>query len=553
VTRTPRRERSSRIAVGRLLADLALVVAAMVLAAPTLFYPLGNDQGLYSYAGAAWLHGQLPYRDFVDLKPPGIYLAHALIAGVLGWNAWAIRAVEVVLVMAIGVASVLSLPRRTAPKPFELGAVVLVVTTFYYFTFDFWGTAQAELWEAAAVVVAYGLLARGGRRPWFQAGAGITLGIGCLFKPTVLVAAVPLLVLPLLPALPSFVDGGRARSLAAARIVAGMLAPSLVVVAYFGLHRDGLASVHEVLFGLLSHYVHHSNRTAEDFGAKLVRFATTQSQPVLGLVLVGWAWALVRLWRRRDSAAVRAAIVPALLLGSAIGSVLVQGRLFWYHWGVLVAPVALLAAVAVAELATIQPGFAALAGLSCCFGSWWVAPESTMMPGYTYPMHVRRIVAHLRGEIDRQRYLAPFHNEAFGYSSWDEEQIGVTIRAMASPGDRLQVFGTTTSIYVEAGLLAPTRFPATHFLTHPLLSYRRQAWWAQFDHQFFPAPPRFAVTSVQTPVVIRRLLRAGYGPRLQSGDLLLLERRNPGGTSSIPERSESRTTGAVAWPQGQDG
>src|SRR5579871_2607525 len=55
----------------------ALVAALIIVRLPSLVQPMGPDQGLYAYVGERILHGELPYRDAFDQKPPGIHYVYA--------------------------------------------------------------------------------------------------------------------------------------------------------------------------------------------------------------------------------------------------------------------------------------------------------------------------------------------------------------------------------------------------------------------------------------------------------------------------------------------
>src|ERR687889_2081724 len=56
---------------------LALTAALLILRLPSLTQPMGPDQALYAYVGERILHGELPYRDAWDQKPPGIHYVYA--------------------------------------------------------------------------------------------------------------------------------------------------------------------------------------------------------------------------------------------------------------------------------------------------------------------------------------------------------------------------------------------------------------------------------------------------------------------------------------------
>ena len=55
----------------------ALFTACVALRLPSLQQPAGADQALYGYVGQRILHGELPYRDAWDQKPPGIHATYA--------------------------------------------------------------------------------------------------------------------------------------------------------------------------------------------------------------------------------------------------------------------------------------------------------------------------------------------------------------------------------------------------------------------------------------------------------------------------------------------
>lgn len=70
----------------------AFLGAAALLRSSTFFQSqVGTDEALYLTIARGLLHGQLPYVDLIDNKPPGIYLLFALAQVVLGQNVLAMR------------------------------------------------------------------------------------------------------------------------------------------------------------------------------------------------------------------------------------------------------------------------------------------------------------------------------------------------------------------------------------------------------------------------------------------------------------------------------
>ncbi len=56
-----------------LLAVTAIVLLTAAIRAPALAVPFERDEGEYAYIGWRLGYGELPYRDWIDQKPPGIF------------------------------------------------------------------------------------------------------------------------------------------------------------------------------------------------------------------------------------------------------------------------------------------------------------------------------------------------------------------------------------------------------------------------------------------------------------------------------------------------
>jgi hypothetical protein len=74
---------------------LVLMIGLLVLAlrAPLMDLPLERDEGDYAYIAWRLSHGEIPYLDWFDQKPPGVYLAYRAALGLHGGSIVAIRAV----------------------------------------------------------------------------------------------------------------------------------------------------------------------------------------------------------------------------------------------------------------------------------------------------------------------------------------------------------------------------------------------------------------------------------------------------------------------------
>lgn len=66
------------------VALVSVMVLAVWVRVRHLGAPLERDEGEYAYAGALLLDGVPPYREFYNMKLPGIYVAYAAVLGVFG-------------------------------------------------------------------------------------------------------------------------------------------------------------------------------------------------------------------------------------------------------------------------------------------------------------------------------------------------------------------------------------------------------------------------------------------------------------------------------------
>ncbi len=124
-----------RVALGRALSlawwlDVAAVgiVArvAIVLARPLTYSPLGYDEKFYVYGGYSVLHGQVPYRDFQNLKGPFVSLTEALAVAVFGIDHQGFRLMPLTLGVGGIAAMVAALIQRGVYRLIAMGVGLLV-------------------------------------------------------------------------------------------------------------------------------------------------------------------------------------------------------------------------------------------------------------------------------------------------------------------------------------------------------------------------------------------------------------------------------------------
>ncbi|MBW2258676.1 MAG: glycosyltransferase family 39 protein [Deltaproteobacteria bacterium] len=173
-------------------ADLLALLLAILYGLPALGYPFGSDQALHAYIGAGILEGQVPYLEGgEDIKPVGIYLVHAAAFALFGDHQWSIRVVELGTVLLIG----WLLARLVREDGRGWGASVLLMTGFYYTSFDYWHSAQQEVWQAALLLAAVVIAIRDPRPARRALGSGALCGAAFMLKFTAVVPALGVFLL----------------------------------------------------------------------------------------------------------------------------------------------------------------------------------------------------------------------------------------------------------------------------------------------------------------------------------------------------------------------
>lgn len=91
------------------LALLGVLALAVILRAPIAAIPLERDEGEYAYIAQRWLAGEVPYKQAFDQKPPGVFVAYAVILRALGespaaihWGAQVVTLGTLLLLFAAG-------------------------------------------------------------------------------------------------------------------------------------------------------------------------------------------------------------------------------------------------------------------------------------------------------------------------------------------------------------------------------------------------------------------------------------------------------------------
>ena len=79
------------------------IAIAILMTVGMLFYPAGYDQSVFQIGGQMVLGGKIPWRDFLDTKPPLVFYLFAAINTMLGLIDWSFRVIDVILQLYLNI------------------------------------------------------------------------------------------------------------------------------------------------------------------------------------------------------------------------------------------------------------------------------------------------------------------------------------------------------------------------------------------------------------------------------------------------------------------
>jgi 4-amino-4-deoxy-L-arabinose transferase-like glycosyltransferase len=512
---------------------LALGALGVAFGSVSLSFPFGRDQGAFFYVAREWLrHGAVPYRDAFEQKPPGVLMAHALAIALFGEHMVSIRVLELACVVALGlVCARLATPADEPVPPGIGGAAVLVACVLYFGFFDFWNTAQCEIWCTTAAMGSACVVARARAGPRALLLGGALGGLALLFKPP----AAPLVAFAAFSALARAAhgSGSRAKRVGGAALLygAGVAAPATMVAAYFAL-AGGLAAAIDVQVGANGWYLRHQTNVEGVFEVLrrshgLYKLFEPVSALLLEAVVLGLVVGVVRgdrALRDRHAAALAAC-------ACAFAGVLVQMKLYLYHWGLMVGPATLVAANVALDVAALArwrwPTRATTLAAALFAGNFTVAYALTGRAANRWGEEMAAAAGWLSGRTDEVAFGHSFDSPDVDYPFEEARETAAWLRDHTSPTDEVAVRGFDAEIYAMARRRFHGRFFCTNFLSDPNLAYRRDEWLREDRAVFEQDPPRWIVTWVNLPEVPdapSTFLALGYVERARIGSFVILER-----------------------------
>jgi 4-amino-4-deoxy-L-arabinose transferase-like glycosyltransferase len=159
--------------------------------------PFHTDGGFYAYFGKAILHGEIPYRDVWDDKPPLGYYLNALGQLIFGQNAWGVWWSGVVWILGCTLLLFVVIKKLFAALPACLVSIVFLASLMNPQLFE--GANLMEVYslapQAAVIGVMYLYFTRQ-HKSWFVVAAGVLTALAFLIKqPTIVLGCASILMM----------------------------------------------------------------------------------------------------------------------------------------------------------------------------------------------------------------------------------------------------------------------------------------------------------------------------------------------------------------------
>jgi 4-amino-4-deoxy-L-arabinose transferase-like glycosyltransferase len=512
---------------------VSIVIGGFVLifGLPTIIIPLATDEVLFAIGARTVIDGHQLYRDFWDIKPPLIYLLYALPLSIAGVHMEAVRVFDL-LNTALAMAATYLLARR-----FFGERAGMIAAIFYGFTYLGWSPNDAlgetESFMAAPLAFAFWLyLPDDARRdaPLRAVAAGLLLGVAFALKTS---AVLFLFGLPLaelaLRQRSEWRREGIAGRLALAAL--GFLAVQAALSAYLA-----IAGVLHDFIDIQRHYTLHYNayRFAPG-GHSHERFLLDATgiwiKDAAFLTVPAFAGLLVAFVRSRHA---RGAALLGMLALIGVVSIWWQGKMFQYHWLVVIPILAALAGFALDEAIAVfarlprQQSLAALALLAIGLLALAEQPLTNTYDEY------RTLIRYADGSFTRHQVEANYYPL---YAN--NHQVVDYLRAHSDAGDRVYVWGFWPQVDFWFG----HSFDRFVFNSGLRATWSPQSWRDELIRDLRAHPPRYIAIGqgdVQPWLVgtsqtsqqaldnfppLAAIVAADYRPVLDAGVMVLYERQ----------------------------
>lgn len=450
---------------------ICLALIPILLYLPFAGTPFERDEGVYATIAQGVLHGQVPYRDLFDNKPPLVYIWYAFSFTLFGESVFAPRILAAIC-LSLTTLALFNQARMVLPMPAaRFAAALFAISTGLPWVALHANTEAYMLLPLVTSLMFFTIGMRDGRLRWFLI-AGAFAGLAMMTKQVAMWNLLALAMVALVWHRRTAETQWRAIA-PMASLFAGCLAALAVVALPFTF----MGALDDLIYANLSYnwvyinFLSYAQRLA-NFGYGILFFSAVAAPFVAG-ALAG----LVILWRKRSAATDYVLILWAI--ASALG-VASGGRFFPHYFLQLMPSAAVLTGIVVydrfvngSEKVISRPAWLLATFLI-------VVSVGTTAVLYLAPR-----------QAEEQVVSSVFHQKEWEASS---QQLGEYIKARTNEDDLIFNYGRESQIYFYAD-----RSPAIPYFYD---------WVVAYDKDSFPriladlneSKPVYFIDSVQAPL-----------------------------------------------------
>ncbi|HZK75986.1 MAG TPA: glycosyltransferase family 39 protein [Candidatus Kapabacteria bacterium] len=459
---------------------IAIIAALMLLA--TIFYPFGYDQAVFSTAGEMILRGAVPYRDFLDTKPPLIFYIYALALGIFGRHEWSIHAFDIIYQLLAAYYFFRILRRKCSA---DISLVAVSITLILYAGSGFWMTAQAEsfalLPSLLLVDVTMRMVEMPSRAIYYGLLAGAAAIALLLLKFTLVFGAIATIVFLFFYA--------RTEAGTKWRYAAGFIVSSILLLAgsAFAMWRVGALDRFLQSLTWLASYAAISPAQHSLLEEIFLIFPERVIYSMSISLLVLAAWGIVR-WIRKTERAPLLTLLLMTFLFQLFGVLIERKIEFPYQYTRAVWAIAPFMAMGLSELIRSLVKFGKV-GRNIGIILWVVCVPCVLLLS-PLPRIFTQSIPWTRIALDHEDASAEVQRRIPDYYAEEEQQVAHYLSKKMAPSDQLFFWGNDVAVYFCSNKLPKTIcLTATPFRT----AFTPPEWKSTLLHQLATVPPKYFV------------------------------------------------------------
>jgi hypothetical protein len=449
----------------------ALLLVIIAFGGSTILYPPGPDQAMFMIVGKGLLKGLFPYKDIWDIKPPVVYFIYAMTIRTFGDAFISIRIFDIIYTLFTALAITWFGGKLFTWRAGFYGALCYLLM---YLSQGYWELAQAESFKGLPYLISIILFIKSleSDRSWLALPAGLSLSIAVFLKYTSLALLPGFLVICLV------LKPWNAKKSAATGLVflVGLGAGISLFLAHIALNgafQDFLMMNFKFVFpysglddqaGFLKHGFSHFIWTIATGSLNFIYQVSKNFIKPNFLLCAPCVMAIYyAIWRKE-----KAILIPLAFAVLSIIEVVVQGKLWPYHWITAFVFLAVLGGFGFemlhisleGKLGKIQANL-----LTYLLIMLMALNSSLIFTRLTEGLNLWKLAT---GKISRRGYISSLcakPDEGFCYN--DFERVAQYVSRKSEPEETLYLWGTEVIIYFLADRPLATRFMTTFAVMFP--------------------------------------------------------------------------------------